>query len=135
MQDRRSILLALTAALAAAPLARTARPAGDLQHASAEAGPPPYLDFGDGLKVPLSKGAFLTLWEGKTFWITYGYGRASDGLRANGKAVHFAEGAMKLLLLTLAFSPERLEHVDGCGWRLKDPKARNYVLGDVDLPG
>jgi hypothetical protein len=37
--------------------------------------------------------------------------------------------------MTLAFRPDRLDHVDGCGWRLKEQDTKNYVLGDIDLPG
>jgi len=98
-------------------------------------GTPPRLDFGDGLKIPLNKSAFLTLWENNNIWICYGVGRSTHSLQANGAAVRFAVGAMKLLLLTLAFAPERLEHVDNCGWRLKSRNPKDYVLGDIELPG
>ncbi len=139
MEDRRRVLAAMAAILGTTTATRAwaapDAPGDDTPKATAIPGSPPVLDFGEGLKVPLSKAAFLTLWEGKAFWITYGYGRSTYALQANGKAVKFAVGSMKLLLLTLAFAPDRLDHVDGCGWRLKSPEAKNYVLGDVDLPG
>ncbi len=31
-------------------------------------GHPDMLDFGDGLKIPMSQAALKTLWEGKSFW-------------------------------------------------------------------
>jgi hypothetical protein len=97
-------------------------------------GNPPILDFGDGLKIPMDKSAFLALWEGKDFWMTYGAGRERYSEAANGEAVHYAEGSMKLLLLTLAFAPERMVNIDG-GWRLKEQNVKNYVRGVIDLPG
>jgi hypothetical protein len=97
-------------------------------------GSPPVLDFGDGLRIPCDKSAFLTLWEGKFFWLTFGAGRSTYRERAQGEAVLYALGAMKLLLMTLAFAPDRLNHVDG-GWRLKVQDTKNYVLGDIQLPG
>lgn len=139
MRNRRFVVASLVGALAGtfAPRAlASARPVDDdTPKATVVPGKPPILDFGDGLKIPLSKAAFLTLWEGKTFWLTYGAGRSSYAQRGNGEAVLFASGAMKLLLLTLAFEPDKLEHVDGCGWRLKEQDAKNYVRGDIDLPG
>jgi hypothetical protein len=106
----------------------------DIPTATTIRGHPNVLDFGDGLKIPLNKDAFLTLWEGKTFWMAYGVGRSRYTDQANGEAVRAAEGTMKLLLLTLTFSPERLDHIDG-GWRLKRQDVKNYVQGDIDLPG
>lgn len=97
-------------------------------------GKPNVLDFGDGLKIPLNQYAFLTLWDGKTFWMTYGAGRASRAALASGAAVRSAEATMQLLLLTLAFAPDRLEQKDG-GWRLKQQDIRNYVRGLLALPG
>lgn len=97
-------------------------------------GHPNVLDFGDGLKIPFNQYAFLTLWEGKTFWLTYGAGRAPRSYQADGMAMRAAEGTMKLLLMTLAFAPERLEHADG-GWRLKQQNMGNYVRGLLELPG
>jgi hypothetical protein len=127
---------ALPAARAASMPFRTKDMWGDEEPPKATIikGKPVILDFGDGLKIPMDKSAFLTLWEGKTFWMTYGAGREEHREAANGEAVHFAESAMKLLLLTLAFAPERLERIDG-GWRLKQQKIKNYVRGDIDLPG
>lgn len=97
-------------------------------------GTPDILDFGDGLKIPMDKSAFLVLWEGKDFWMTYGAGRESYREAASGEAVHYAESAMQLLLLTLAFTPERMVKVDG-GWRLKEQNVKNYVRGMIALPG
>jgi hypothetical protein len=42
---------------------------------------------------------------------------------------------MKLLLMTLAFGPGRLEHVDGGGWRLTSRNIKDFVHGDLVLPG
>jgi len=42
---------------------------------------------------------------------------------------------MKLLLMTEAFTPNRLEPVDGGGWRLKSRNIKDFVKGDVELPG
>ncbi len=143
MQNRRTVVASLAGALVGTPfLGASASEAvfpgpvtDDTPKATVIKGTPPILDFGDGLRIPLNKAAFLTLWEGKTFWLTYGAGRSSYALRANGEAVRFASGAMKLLLMTLAFRPDRLDHIDGCGWRLKEQDTKNYVLGDIDLPG
>jgi hypothetical protein len=107
----------------------------DLPSAKTIPGKPPYMDYGDGVKVPLSKGAFLTLWEGKTYWLTFGFGSAAVAERAKGLAVHRAIGAMKYLLLTLAFAPQRLVKVDGNGWRQQTEAPSSYVLGEIDLPG
>ena len=126
-----------TAFAADAPAAAPAAPKIDPEIPTAKtiAGKPPYMDFGDGVKVPLSKGAFLTLWEGPTYWLTFGFGIASITERAQGLAVHHAIGAMKYLLLTLAFAPDRLLKVDGNGWRQKVEDPLNYVLGELELPG
>jgi hypothetical protein len=97
-------------------------------------GTPPLLDYGGGLKVPCSKDAFYTLWEGETFWLTYGFGISSDNDIALIRATKQANGVMKFLLLTLAIAPERLVKIDGNGWRKKDPAARDFVLGELDLP-
>lgn len=108
--------------------------AEDVPSARVIKGKPNVLDFGDGLKIPLNQYAFLTLWEGKTFWMTYGAGRAPRTALADGAAVRSAQATMQLLLLTLAFAPERLEQKDG-GWRLKQQDIRNYVRGILVLPG
>jgi hypothetical protein len=140
MENRRTILMGLTGALFGAGRAFAASEAAapaddDTPKATVLPGKPPVLDFGDGVKVPCSKAAFLTLWEGKTYWLTFGAGRASYALRANGEAMKFAAGAMKLLLMTMAFAPERLEKVEGGGWRLKVQDEINYIHGDIALPG
>ena len=98
-------------------------------------GKPPMLDFGDGVRVPCDKSAFLTLWEGKTYWLTFGAGRSHYSDQAQGQAVKYASAAMKLLLMTSAFAPDRLEHVDGGGWRLKSQNIKDFVRGAVVLPG
>jgi hypothetical protein len=132
MQNRRTFFLSL----AGAAVSARAAPAADdgMPTATLVKGTPSILDFGDGLKIPCAKSAFLVLWEGKDFWLTLGAGRASYAQRANGMAVLYAISAMKLLLMTLAFAPARLKQEDG-GWRLKEQNIKNYVLGDVDLPG
>jgi hypothetical protein len=98
-------------------------------------GKPPILDFGDGVRVPCDKSAFLTLWEGPKYWLTLGAGRSHYSEQAQGQAVKYAKAAMQLLLMTLAFSLGRLEHVDGGGWRLKSKDIKDFVKGVVDLPG
>lgn len=143
MLNRRVLLGAASALLAGggvhagAVLRRTSdvwQSGEDVPAAKVIRGRPNVLDFGDGLKIPLNKYAFLTLWEGKTFWMTYGVGRAERTYLADGIALRAAEGSMKLLLITLAFAPNRLDHVDG-GWRLKVQDVKNYVHGDIVLPG
>lgn len=106
-----------------------------LPKASVIKGSPPILDFGEGLLVPCDKTAFLTLWEAKDFWLTFGF--ASEGIYdvARLHARHRAKGAMRYLLLTLAFAPDRLESVGGHGWRQKHESPNNYVLGELDVPG
>jgi hypothetical protein len=140
MKTRRGVVFSLAGTVAVGWSSRLwaasdAARADDMPKATVIPGKPPVLDFGDGLKIPLDKSAFLTLWEGKSFWLTYGAGREPSSLAANGEAVHFASAAMQLLLLTLAFAPDRLEHVDGCGWRLKVQDPKYYVVGKIDLPG
>ncbi|HEY4114502.1 MAG TPA: hypothetical protein VGM17_10625 [Rhizomicrobium sp.] len=149
METRRTILGGLMAAgvpavsLHAADVQKPLPPAGLMPdgqvHANLVPGPkpddPPILDFGDGLRVPMGKQALKVLWEGKDFWLTYGTGNARITLLAIAAANHSAEGTMKLMLLTLAFRPERLEKINGCGWRLKSGDVKDLVLGDIDLPG
>jgi hypothetical protein len=101
----------------------------------ANLGDPPILDFGDGLRIPMGKQSLKVLWEGKDFWITYGTGNARATILALANAKHAAEGTMKLMLLTLAFRPERLERIEGGGWRLKSQDVSDLVRGDIDLPG
>jgi hypothetical protein len=139
MQTRRAVVSALGIGVAAVTAARAADAIiphlnADSPQAAVVPGKPPVLAFNDGLKIPCDKSAFLTLFEGKTFWLTLGAGRSDYLLRAQGLAVHYAQGAMKLLLLTLAFAPERLIEQDG-GWRLKSKKVSDFVRGDIDLPG
>jgi hypothetical protein len=142
VENRRTVILSLAGALAGlthASDASQAIPPGsapaDTPKATVIPGKPPILDFGDGVRVPCSKAAFLTLWEGKTYWLTFGAGRSSYALQSNGQAVQYASAAMKLLLMTLAFAPDRLMRVEGGGWRLKVQDINNYVHGDLDLPG
>ncbi len=132
MQTRRAIVISM-GALAVAGVAGAAD--DDLPKATVIAGKPPILDFGDGLKVPCDKGAFLTLWESPKFWLSFGFGTAALREIAQRQAVYHAQGAMRYLLLTLAFAPDRLQSVDGHGWRQRVEKPSNYVMGDLDLPG
>jgi hypothetical protein len=132
----------LGALVAAAPVAANAsravhagKPTADTPVATVIPGHPPVLDFGDDLKIPCDKSAFLTLWEGKTFWLTFGAGRSAYAMQAQGQAVNYANGSMKLLLMTLAFAPDRMVHSPDGGWRMKPAEARHFVLGDVELPG
>jgi len=138
----RRFFLASLGWIAAAPLAARAaqsvhagKPTADTPVANVIAGSPPVLDFGDGLKIPCDKSAFLTLWEGKTFWLTFGAGRSSYQMQAQGQAVNYANAAMKLLLMTLAFAPGRMVKTAEGGWKMKPGEERHFVLGDVDLPG
>ena len=98
-------------------------------------GKPPHLDFGGGLVVPMDRRIFGTLWEGQDRWITYGRGVAGNRLRAMGEAQEAAETAMKTLMLTLAFNPERMEKTEGSGWRPISKDPRDLVYGDLKLPG
>jgi hypothetical protein len=134
MQTRRSIVFSGLAVMAAGSIAR-AGDDSDLPKATVVKGKPPYLDFGDGVKVPCTKGAFLTLWEGPGYWLTFGFGSAGIADVAQSRAVYHAEGAMRYLLLTLAFAPDRLQLAEGHGWRQKEEKPENYVMGDLALPG
>ena len=93
------------------------------------------VDFGHGLLVPLSAGAFHTLWEGDDRWMTFGHGFGYDEVSAMDQAAGAAAGTMKLYLLTEVFAPERLVRVDGGGWVLKSGKTSDLVAGDIELPG
>lgn len=136
MQTRRMTMLTLAGAALTIGAARAALGEDtDVPSAKTIAGKPPYMDFGDGVKVPLSKGAFLTLWESPTYWMTFGFGSAAVAERAQGLAVHHAIGAMRFLLLTLAFAPDRLQKIDGNGWKQKVEDPTNYVFGELELPG
>ena len=134
MQTRRSIFFSLAGAVAVARMAAAAAES-DRIPAKLVPGNPSILDYGEGVKVPCNKGAFLTLWEGDTFWLTFGFGTSPQSERAKGEATHHAIGAMKYLLLTLAFAPDRLQKVEGNGWRQKVESPANYVLGELELPG
>jgi hypothetical protein len=98
-------------------------------------GSPPRLDFGGGLVVPMDKRIFGTLWEGQDRWITYARGVATGRLRAMALAQEAAETSMKTLLLTLAFKPERMERVEGSGWRPISKDPADLVFGALKLPG
>jgi hypothetical protein len=137
MTDRRRFVISLAGAFAAISSipALASKDANPEPTANLLPGHPEILDFGDGLKVPMSKAAFKTLWEDKDFWLTYGMGISNYTAKATGFATFAAIGTMKLLLLTLAFAPDRLEHVDGCGWKLKSQNPKDYVLGDISIPG
>lgn len=98
-------------------------------------GNPDKVDFGHGLLIPMSRDAFEVLWEGDDRWITYGHGFGQNKVAAMAQAEEAAIGTMKLMLLTLAFAPDRLERIDGGGWRLKSRDVKDLVRGDVKLPG
>jgi hypothetical protein len=98
-------------------------------------GNPDKVDFGHGLLVPMSRDAFDALWEGDDRWIAYGHGVGGNEAKAMGMAEEAAIGTMKLFLLTLAFTPEKLERVDGGGWKLKSRNTADLVRGDIDLTG
>ena len=98
-------------------------------------GKPPHLDFGDGLIVPMDRRIFGVLWEGKDRWITYGRGVAGNRLRAMAEAQEAAATAMKTLMLTLAFKPERMEKIEGSGWRPISKEVADLVYGELKLPG
>ena len=144
MFDRRTALFSLASALTTASLSAAARAsqatpvsqaAADTPKANVIPGSPPVLDFGDGVRVPCNKDAFLTLWEGPAYWLTFGAGRSHYSAQAQGQAVKYAKAAMKLLLMTLAFAPSRLARVEGGGWRLRTRDIKDFVKGDVALPG
>ena len=109
--------------------------AADTPKAKVIDGKPPLLDFGDGVRVPCDKSAFLSLWEGPHYWLTFGAGRSHYSAQAQGQAVNYARAAMKLLLLTLAFAPDRLAPLDGGGRHLRSGAIKDFVKGDIDLPG
>lgn len=98
-------------------------------------GNPDKVDFGHGLLVPMNHEAFETLWEGDDRWMTYGHGFGATEAAAMGKAEEAAVATMKLYLLTLAFAPEKLQRIDGGGWRLGSRNPNDLILGDIDLPG
>ena len=144
MSNRRTVVFSLVGALAAASLTRaliasTATPVSeappDTPKATVIPGKPPILDFGDSVHVPCDKSAFLTLWEGPKYWLTFGAGRSHYAFQAQGQSVKYAKAAMKLLLMTLALAPDRLVPVDGGGLRLKSRNIEDFVKGDVELPG
>jgi len=141
--ERRAFILSLVGAGLTPALAhgRAARPlrersiAGDGPEPTVLKGPPPKMDFGDGLQVPLDKEAFATLWEDSGRWITFGLGLGRAESDSNAKADKAASLTMQIMLLTLAYAPERLERVDGRGWRARTGKIRDLVMGEVPLPG
>jgi hypothetical protein len=139
MTDRRAFIVSLAGTFAMAPFAG-AFAAADPAHIDDSIpkmlpGDPVKADYGGGLVIPMNKDCLNTLWEGKDLWITYGIGISSYQGKALGAAIRNAQSLMKLFLLTLTFAPDRLEQVDGCGWRSKNPDLSTLVLGDIDLPG
>jgi hypothetical protein len=143
MFGRRAFILSLAGAGVVPALAYGGAPrprrersiAGDGPEPSVIKGKPPKLDFGDGLRVPLDKDAFATLWEDSDRWITFGLGLGRMESDSNAKADKAASLTMQIMLLTLAHAPERLERVDGNGWRPRSGKLRDLVMGEVPLPG
>lgn len=133
MQTRREMTFSLLGACTL--LATHARAeTSDVPSAKLIPGKPPLLDYGSGVKVPNTKDAFFTLWEGSSFWLTFGFGISPMVENAKSRATKQATGVMKFMLLTLAFAPERLIKVEGNGWRKKDPAAHDFVIGELDLP-
>lgn len=98
-------------------------------------GNPPKLDFGDGFVIPMDGRIFKALWEGEDRWITYAHALSRQQVRAMARAEDAAVGKMKMMLLTLAFAPERLERFEGRGWALKSGNTSDLVRGDIALPG
>jgi hypothetical protein len=143
MFERRAFILSLvgtgmTPALAYGGAAKPRRErsvVGDGPEPSVIKGEPPKLDFGDGLRVPLDKEAFATLWEDSGRWMTFGLGLGRAESESNAKADKAASLTMQIMLLTLANAPERLEQVDGHGWRSRSGKLGDLVMGEVSLPG
>ncbi|SFK65053.1 hypothetical protein [Caulobacter sp. UNC279MFTsu5.1] len=143
MFGRRAFILSLagfgmTPALAYAGAARPLRErsiVGDGPEPTVVKGKPTKLDFGDGLQVPLDKDAFATLWEDSGRWITFGLGMGRAESDSNAKADKAASLTMQIMLLTLAYAPERLERVNGGGWRARTGKLHDLVMGEVPLPG
>lgn len=138
MKSRRDCLSLVLTAAVSAPLAHAG-----IAYEVYKVGPKPKLikgkpdkvDFGHGLLIPMSRDAFQCLWEGDDRWITYGHGFGGSEGAAMGQAEDAAVATMKFYLLTLAFAPDRLERVDGGGWRLKSGNAQDLVRGDITLPG
>jgi hypothetical protein len=143
MVERRAFILSLTGVALAPALAHAATPkpkrersiAGDGPKPTVIKGTPPQMDFGDGLRVPLDRSAFVTLWEDSGRWITFGLGLGRIEGESNAKADKAASLTMQIMLLTLANAPERLERVDGGGWRPRSGKLHDLVMGEVPLPG
>ena len=135
MQTRRCLLGALPGMFALAGYGSVAWASDDpMPPAALIPGNPALLDYGGGVKVPCNREAFYTLWESATFWLSFGFGIAPSIDISKIRAEKQASGVMKFMLLTLAFAPERLVKVDGNGWRKKDPKAHDFVIGDLPLP-
>jgi len=135
MYTRRTIIASLAGTMAVIG-SGSAAPVDDsgIPVAKIIPGKPALLDYGDGMKIPANREAFFTLWEGSTFWLPFGFGIAADIEVAQNMAAKQAAGVMKFLLLTLAFAPNRLFNNGNHGWTIKDPKAHNLVIGELDLP-
>ena len=137
MKTRRAFFFSLIGGVAAASVAQASTYGRVLKAGKPKLikGNPDKVDFGHGLVVPMSRDAFDTLWEGDDRWMSYGHGFGENDAAAMGQAEKAAIGTMKLFLLTLAFEPEKLERVEGGGWRLKSRNIADLVRGDIDLPG
>lgn len=138
MTSRRNVFLGVAGVLLFPTLASAVEPVivkGRKGGPNMIKGDPPKLDFGGGLLVPMNGSIFKALWEGEDRWITYSHALSRQQVRAMGQAETAAVGKMKLMLLTLAFAPERLERVEGCGWKLKSDNTNDLVRGDIALPG
>jgi len=99
------------------------------------AGDPPHIDFGHGLVVPASLDVLHTLWEGDDRFLAFGRAASVSDVRASAQAELAAIGTMKLMLLTLAFAPDRLTRFNACGWRSASGSVQDLIQGDVSLPG
>jgi hypothetical protein len=148
MQTRRMAVISLAGSVAAVGMGFFAGAEGDSRPAGGAAAPadgrpnptiiagrPTVLDYGGGLKVPCNRDAFYTLWEGETFWLTFGFGFSQSPQYAQSLASHQAVNLMQFMLLTLTFAPNRLVKSATMGWRKKNPTARDFVIGDLPLPG
>lgn len=116
MTTRRTVLGAIVGTTALAGFGMAARAETDgMPSPTIIKGEPTVLDYGSGFKVPCTKDAFFALWEGGTFWLTFGFNTSPSVDTAKALAAKQAAGVMKFLLLTLAFAPERMVRVDGNG--------------------
>lgn len=98
-------------------------------------GDPAHIDFGHGLVLPATNALWSTLWEGDDRYLTFGRASSIADIRARAQAELAAEGTMRLMLITLAFAPQRLARFENCGWRSASGSVHDLVMGEVRLPG